>query len=428
MKHFIHFLKQYRWFILYTILVTLLLYTRDIIDIPINKYIFVIICIGFSFIVKYYELISIITFTLPLMCGLPSNYLLPIWCVLVAWNQIKHRTIYSPALFFVLLFSIWEILISSFYPVEIQIPNYIGYISSLMLLCLLSAEKSHSDITYSVVAFLIGCCVLLILIYMAYIKDPTLMIIDGGRRMGGVSYTEEGVMSLKANANSVGLISATAISISLTLFYYKKLRLFPFILTVISCFYCGLFAVSRTWAILVFLCFLLYFIFQRENKKMGYLMLFVLIIGVVFFLSQNGAILQVFEERFLEDDIESAGGRTGIFEDYNNYLFNNPFNLLCGTSALLYKEVTGLSHSTHNGMQQILVSYGIIGFFIFMYAYVSQIKAYYVKRHYMACLPMLITFLFLQTLQVLNPYYGLYPVIASFLVMRLINAESHYKN
>ena len=427
MKYIIHFLKQYSWLILYISLITLLLYARDVLDITINKNIFIMVGLGFSIIVKYDNLIPIIMFTLPLLFGLPGNYFLPIWCVLVAWHQTKYKTIHRSAMLFVLLVSIWEFLIYLSYPFQIQIANYIGYVSSLLLLCLLSTEKSFRNHSNSIIAFLIGCCVLLVCIYLIYIKDPTLMIIDGGSRMGGVSYTEEGVMSLKANANSIGLISAIAISISLTLFYYKKLHIFPFILIIASCFYCGLFAVSRTWVIMVLLCFVLYFFFQKENKKVGYAMFFACILGVVYYLRQNDAILQVFMDRFTDDNLETGGGRTTLFQEYNDFLLNNPFNLLFGTSALLYKEVTGQFQSTHNGLQQVWLSYGIIGFCIFMFAYVSQIKAYYTKGQYMACMPMLITFLFLQTLQVLNPYYGLYPIIASFLVMRMINMESHHK-
>ena len=152
-------------------------------------------------------------------------------------------------------------------------------------------------------------------------------------------------------------------------------------------------------------------------------MLFILVIGMAYFLMQNEVILQVFIDRFTGDNIETGGQRTTLFQDYNNYLIDHPINLLFGTSIQLYKEVTQLYHSTHNGLQQIWLSYGIVGFIIMMYAYVRSLKANYPTKQYMACLPMIITFLFLQTIQVLNPHNGLYPILISFLMMKMIKKE-----
>ena len=403
---------------------TSLLYLRDILDVHINKNVFTVIGLGFFIFAKYKDLIPIILFTLPLMCGLPGNFFLPIWCVLVVQHQLKHRTLHRPAIVFVLLFSIWEIIIYLMYPFQIPTTNYIGYVCSLLLICLLITDTLPFDYSVSIISFLIGCCVLLTCIYFIYMKDPVLIVLDGGMRMGGDAYAEKGIMSLHTNANSIGFLSAVAISISLTLFYYKKLHVIPFIISIITCIFCGMFAVSRTWAISVAFCFILYFIFQRKNKKMGYTMLFALGMGLIYYLSHNNNILEIFIDRFTGDEIQTGGQRTTLFADYNNFLVEHPINLLLGTSAQLYKEVTNLFHSTHNGLQQIWLSYGIIGFIIFMYAYIIKLKSYYTKGQYMACLPMIITFLFLQTIQVLNPHYGLYPILVSFFVMKMINRES----
>lgn len=165
MKKLIYTLKHYCWLILYMSLITYLLYARDILDYPINKYLFVMICVGISFVVKYHHLSSVIMFTLPLMCGLPGNFFLPIWCVLILRHQIKFRTIHRPAIIFILVFSIWEFVIYLFYPFDIKISSYMGYISSIMLLCLLVSERSKGNYSNSVISFLIGCCVLLVCIY-----------------------------------------------------------------------------------------------------------------------------------------------------------------------------------------------------------------------------------------------------------------------
>lgn len=425
MKENSSFYKKNFWVILYIVIITVLLYARDIIGIPINKYVFIGICFMFSATASYKQLIPIITFTLPLMCGLPGNFLLPIWCFLVLWNQIRGKTININAIGFVVLFAIWELTLICFYPNSIPIINLIGYICALLLLSLLVAEKGAMDYTLAIQTFIVGCSVLLLCSYLIYIQNPSLMVLDNGVRMGGDTYAEEGVMSLHTNANNIGFLSAVAISFALSLFYYKKLAFIPFLILVSICFFCGLFAVSRTWALSVVFCIIFYFIFQRENKKVGYAILIALV-GLMFcFLSKNDAILNVFIERFTGDDIETGGQRTTLFSLYNAFLLEHPINLLFGTGAQQYKEVTGIFNSTHNGLQQIWLSYGIIGFLIFMLCYIKLLKKFYSQKQYMAFMPMAITFIYLQTIQVLNPHNGLYPIIVSFFMMRIIQRSNN---
>lgn len=410
---------------IYIILIATLLYARDIIGISVNKNIFIALVILFSMSLKYENLLSLILFTLPLMCGLPGNYFLPVWCLIVVFYQIRNNTFNFSILAFWLAIVLWEIMIYCFYPFEIPTMNVLGYFSALLLTCVLISEYRTIDYSTPVICFCLGCCVLLGAIFLIYSSDPSMMYTDGGVRMGGDMYTDTMEMTLKTNSNNIGYLSSASIACLFTLFYYKKIDVILFMVMAGVSFYCGMFSISRTWAISVILTIVVYSIFQRENKKVGYTLLCVIAILGFYYLSKNPLLLDAFIGRFEGDNIETGGQRTVLFAQYNEFLLKHPWNLFWGTSAQLYKDVTGLYHSTHNSLQQIWMSYGIIGFVVIITVYLKALKHNYVKKEYMACMPMLMIVFFLQSIQVLNPHNGMYPIIAAFFIMKMIKVKKN---
>lgn len=407
----------------YVILMSVLLFARDVLSVSIGKNVFIVLVIVFSFMMKYENLLSLILFTLPLMWGLPGNFFLPIWCLLVSYHQIQHKSFRVFTLIFWLLIVVWEITISSFYPFTLPIISYLGYFSALFLTFFLIAEDGNIDYKTPVLCFCIGCCVLLGVILIMYLNNPVTMYTDGDVRMGGDMYIEQLGLTLKTNANNIGYISAASLACTFAMFYYRKIKLFGFCALAGVSFVCGIFSVSRTWALSLVLLLLIYFIFQKENKKSGYIMLCVVVLLGVYYVSKNPVMLDAFISRFTGDNIETGGERTVLFSLYNQFLSDHPINLVFGTSAQLYKEVTGIYHSTHNSLQQIWMSYGILGFILILTCYLIAFKKNWTKNEYMACMPMLIIVFFLQTIQILNPYNGLYPVITAFFIMKMVKQD-----
>lgn len=418
------FTKQ-RWvLLLYVISMAVLLCLRDISGLNIHKIIFVALVLIVSVMCKYQTLLSIILFTFPLMSGLPGNYILPIWAILILYHQLNNGTANKWALIFSLTFIGWELILCSFLPYRISIPNIISYFSILIIFSLLVAEK-YETIVYDipVISFCIGCCVMLAIIFIQYVQDPSLMITEGGSRMGGDMYGNDGKMMLRTNANTIGYFSVSSIACALSLFYYKKIGFPAVSLIVLVSFICGLYSVSRTWAILLALTFVFYLIWQKENKRVGYMICAIFVFAVIYYLSRNQEVISVFVERFTGENIETGGERTTLFSEYNAFLLNHPVNLFWGTSTQFYKQVTGIFNSTHNALQQIWLCYGISGFILFIIAYVRTLRICYPKGQMMSCLPMLIVFMFLQSLQFLNPQNCMYPMIAAFFFMKMVKAD-----
>ena len=146
-----------------------------------------------------------------------------------------------------------------------------------------------------------------------------------------------------------------------------------------------------------------------------------LCIGVVIFLSNNELVLEYFTTRFTEDsnDLATAGGRTTVFQKYSDYLADNPLSLLFGTGAVYYREATGVGLSTHNAIQQILVSYGLLGLIIFVIALLKNVRRYFNRNNVMTILPLCMTLLFVQTIQFLNPYFLMCPIIVAFYALKM---------
>ena len=233
-------------------------------------------------------------------------------------------------------------------------------------------------------------------------------------------------MMLTANANTIGYYSIAAISCLLVLQYYKKINSILFLILFAVSFYGGVLSVSRTWAILMIFSVIVYLRFMKHNIVKSLLLIGVLSIGVVVFLSQNELILEFFTQRFTEDstNLSTAGGRTIVFQEYNAYLADNPLSLIWGEGAVYYKEASGIASATHNALQQIIVSYGLVGLCIFICAFIRSTKKYFSKKELMAILPLCMMVLFVQTIQILNPYFLMAPIIVAFYALKMGKSQS----
>lgn len=408
----------------YMAVMTYLLYLRDVNEVTMNKLIFAFIVIAVSAISNLKTLISIILFTIPLMCGLPGNYFLPFWVICISWHMFFSKNKSSlPGVWFALFVICFELFHYMFYDFETSFIEVGSYCCSIFIICLLCRSELKIDYSYPILAFCIGCSVLLTIVFLMFVKggDAAMVVEMSGRMGGDVVHANDEEMVLKTNANVIGLMSCVSIACALSLFYYKRIHVIVLVLLVSICFGLGLFSVSRTWALMMGIVPFLYVIFQRKNKWLGYSILGFLFIGAILFYVRYPEIFDIMFNRFTDKNIETGGDRTLLFVAYNDFLFDNLEYFLLGTGALYYKEVTHLFNSSHNGLQQIFISYGLVGFIVFVMSYCKLCVKYYVQDQKMALLPMICVFLYLQTLQSLNPIFCLEPIIAAFFVMKMVN-------
>ena len=392
-------------------------------QITVNKYIFVLIILLYTVFSSYEQLISIICFTIPMLNGLPGNYFIPVWLLFILFHKddSKRNSLKYGIAFCVIVF-IMEIVHYPLYNFNIDIMKVVEILSTIFLVVFLISQNFNKDYSKPILSFCIGCSVFLIIVVLMYMNSPELYLT--GARYSGDDHREDGVMMLALNANMVGFFSVASVISSLILYHYKKISLTICLLLVITSFIGGAYTISRTWAICLTLALMVFF-FLRKGRRIYGLIIFGLVAVAVTYWSMTTDIglIDMFYERFTQGDFSSAGARTDITALYNEFLINNPFELLFGTSALLYKNVAHLEPSIHNGTQQILVSYGIIGLFVFIYFTYLAFKKYYIKGEVISTIPLLISLLYIQTLQSINPGQALYPLVVSFLIMRMVKMD-----
>lgn len=414
--------------ITFCILFTAILYYRDFAVVDLNKFYLVIATFGVAAILDYKRVIYLLCFLFPLSCGIPSNFIYPLLtCVL--FLKDPQKSVNKVVLFIV--FFLMEISHYGFYTFDTRIAEVVGYASILFLLFYIIADNSKEiDCGRCITMFCIGVAVLL----LGIIINNTLLMnqldpINGIVRLGDnkeLGDFEEARMMLTANANTIGYYSIAAISCLLVLQYYKKINSILFLILFAVSFYGGVLSVSRTWAILMIFSVIVYLRFMKHNIVKSLLLIGVLSIGVVVFLSQNELILEFFTQRFTEDstNLSTAGGRTIVFQEYNAYLADNPLSLIWGEGAVYYKEASGIASATHNALQQIIVSYGLVGLCIFICAFIRSTKKYFSKKELMAILPLCMMVLFVQTIQILNPYFLMAPIIVAFYALKMGKSQS----
>ena len=109
--------------------------------------------------------------------------------------------------------------------------------------------------------------------------------------------------------------------------------------------------------------------------------------------------------------MESGGNRTNIFRKYMEVFFVNSRFVFLGAGVTQTNAVTGMGASMHNGLQQILVCCGSLGFLLYMYALGTPVVKTCSKRKIplVYWLPLLSVIAFTQTIQFLNPMMLMLP-------------------
>lgn len=416
-------LRRDYYLVIFTILIIALLYLRDLAGFGIGSISLTLFVIGSAVLLNKVNLIYFIYFLLPLACGLPSTYIYPLLIVLLF---VKQRTIYFSGLPFFLLFVVLELLHYPFYDFPTDPFVFLNYIAALFLFVYsITFNVQNVQSVKCAKYFCLGVTVLTI----GIISNTIVRGVDFFSemfRIGNMTEVDEGlegIITLSINANSLAYYSIASLSISLLLVLYKKISYVEFGLYSFVSFIGGLFTMSRTWFVTLFVMMILFVLFNKKNRLMFFTISILAVLVVVLLINANPIILEGFTSRFVDDmtDLRTAGDRTVIFSEYQHFLNTHSLYYLFGTGASYYREVTLLPNAIHNSLQQILLSYGFIGLIIMLLSLFVIIKKSGVSRNWISIVPMIVVLIFLQTLQFLNPAYLMCPVAAAVMVIKAIN-------
>lgn len=296
---------------------------------------------------------------------------------------------------------------------------YIYYFFFLLFDDNVSDQDVYCDISY----FIIGAAAsLFIILFHSIIYFGVADTLLGTYRLGsGFEEDLNGSLATAFNPNYMAYYSITAASLALCLKNTIKKRWFKVLLLVVLLL-AGIMSSSRAWTILSILVLFLYFL---SSKMTGKIKMAIVILGLAIATLQFTNISQAFferlESRFHDEDLNTAGGRTEIFAEYNDFLNTHPVRIICGTGAVYYKSVCQIPFSTHNGIQQLIVCYGLVGFAFFLFCFLVFYHRYKKVNNVkiIGYIPFFVCFLFLQSIQFVNPASLMLPLMVTMLPLKI---------
>lgn len=418
------------------ILVIALLYARDLFGYGLGKFTILGATVLPAVLMSPSSLVYYILFLLPLASGLPGNYLWPLLILLLVLK--KPGNIDSRGMYCFILIAALEVLHFGFYTFHIDMSGLVGYLSTVFLLCYITTLKDKEvNNTKCVLFFVLGVFAFLFAIwFITQINHNAEMLLEEGGRLGytkSISGSDDNVMMLNANPNGLGYYSLIGLSLSFMLYSLRKLGLWQMLLLSAVFVYVGAMSVSRTWLVgMVFLVGLLVF-FNRNNKLhnsgIRNIVLLILVVIGIYALLRNELIYQAFSNRLSDDSLTTAGSRTEIFKQYNRFFFDHPLYLLFGAGAVHYHDVINeVFNATHNGTQQVVASYGLVGLVALVIMFIKGFKSNYRKGFFICAIPLIVALFYVQAGQLLNPHHNLYPFIIGFVALRLTDDDYAQNN
>lgn len=404
----------------YVVLLSVMILLRDIAGISLSKYILVAFCAVFFFLSSKSDMIYMLMFTFPLLCGLPGNYIMPIAMILYF---VKTKSITQKQLFFCFFVVLMEIFACLFYD-TINFPETLGYITTLMLFFCLLYDNDRYDYKSCINYYALGVtltCAVIVIATISQTPSWQKAIASGELRFGEIEHGTETALNLTLNANSLAYISIVGISCCVVLLRCDGVNKIILAIETAVLVVSGLLTLSRTWVIVFALLCVLY-VFSSGVSGKGILRIFAVLglfvlIGY-FVFRQFPEIFDGLINRFERDDVLTGNGRYEITHEYMEAFGKDVRTTLFGTGVTQYRDVMGIEESLHNSPVQILICYGLVGTVIFAFGWLLKPVKAIGKVKLLYWIPFICIVVFSTSLQMLNPWYLIYPHLISVYVLQ----------
>jgi len=389
-----------------------------------------IICLVFFPFLDVTGILATVAFLVPVNSGISVLY---IYGYAIVMLLLKKRTIPMQVLMPTIVIFLYELFMVLFVPsTNINIMSIVIYVCTVFLLLYLM-YTGDADYKLCCYSYIFGTMVLLISVFTTAIQNTSLeQILSGNIRIGTYEGLEDlggKVAVITENANSLAYYALVAIIISFLLLKKTSFvgRIFLTLSTIVG-IVIGLFTISRTFLLVLLGALVLIIAFGFKSKQKIAIVVgvgIILYFGVPYLLEVTG-IFESFTNRFDDDATASLSGRPALFIEYMEFLWKNPGRLLFGTGAVFYKQVTQCSNSLHCGLQQILVSYGIVGFVPMIYLLIKPMRDYFKTKKISVekIIPLVCVIVFTQTIQFLNPFNLMLPYAIAVMYIKIPEEEN----
>lgn len=402
-------------------LLCILLAVQNIFGLDINQYIILAFA---SFVIPFLKIEHLLSFTafiIPLATGINGGiFIFLSIAILLKLPKVSPLMTIFPCLLFCI--EIWNILFFS--QIDHDFKNEIIYLAYIFIFFIMLFVNTDTNLSKRIIRyFIVGMAIVSIIYVLRILQTGSLsMFVASGGRIGEsiAEKQSENIGYIVLNANTLGYFST--VGITLCLLGTKILKFNSVVLITCFCIFivAGSVTISRTWAMTTALAFTLYFL--RSIKRPWVWVCAILgIYAIITYDLIPDSFIESFTKRFTQENMETAGGRSEILEQFNEFMFSNPEYLPFGISIFNYDSIAHVGHSTHNAIQQIFVTTGLTGLLIFIIAAIKFYKLYIRPSTgpWFRWTPLIIAAIFLQTIQFLNPHILMMPLVMTTFVFKI---------
>lgn len=417
--------------LLFLIVIILIIFLTKVLLVKINP---LIIDLLFLFILIFFgkeELLYMLAFSLPIMaCFDNVAHILLIYLILVfIKSKFKISLKYVLAsLFFIIL----ELIAHYYYNVS-DVNRMLGYLTCFLIFLYIIIELPHCNISYKkfLKMYIYGTLTLFIfylLTIFSYYKTAAFgLLLNNDFRLGSAGHGDFENLSININANTIAFYALIGVFLPVVLKIIakdSKNRLLYYFIPIFMAIL-GFLTKSRSFIIVFIFGLFIIVLLNSKTKQQVFnsiiIMSLILIIAAVL-LNSNNVIINSIIDRFHSSEMSTASGRSVLFEMYNDAFFHKTSYKLIGSGVTDYKLIYNLPNSVHNGVQQVLISYGLFGFIIFASVLISPIIKYR-KDKLISFVPLFLAFIFIQTIQLLNPYMLMFPFAICYVMLYINNCD-----
>lgn len=401
--------------------VAILIFVRDILGIGIPD----VGVLGVSLIIMYklpyIQLVYFLFFLFPLTCGIPG-YIMFFGCLFLLnkSNRVTKRQILPVLIIF--LIDLFDEGFTAEFDTYTGILSFISF-CGIFFYFLNDEAIPKYNIPLAIRFFALGTVfTFFVIFYNMFQQYNIYYILAGFARSGalGVEGNDASIMRghLAMNANTIAYYAICTISSVIVLFKNYNRKLAVIIISISTL--CGILTLSRTFLLCLGLVGLCY-IFMQNPKRQLQLVIAVCLIIVLAIFFYGDRLLFLSEGligRANDANMATAGGRTILFDEYNQVWLASLKYMIFGAGVVNYLPLLGCSNAMHCGLQQIWVCLGVSGFILFCQQIFTFISKYNSIKRLIYFLPFVVTFIFDQSIQFLNPYPLMLPIMISLLVCK----------
>lgn len=297
-----------------------LLFLRDWGQIPVNKYILLMLVGIPALLMPLRKTLYLMCFVMPLYVGLPGNYLTLIFLLkyFLVGKQVKLNG-------YNLLFCILAggyVFLQSYATNHLAIAELVFFPSLVLVMfmyaCRIPYDKKQILLCYAAGVTALGLIMLLSTLRVYGFED----LLTSATRLGDDSmrFAEAGIMNVSIDPNFYGMFAIAAIATGCSALLqnqsdFTKPEKILLAVMIASCAAVGLLGLSRGF-LLILLIWAVFFTFSSNNIKTFATILLLGLLAVVAVFVFMPSVIESLLERFAEDNFSTGGGRLTLIERY----------------------------------------------------------------------------------------------------------------